>query len=345
MLLDNQNIIATVDTIKSNALNLNASDIHFLPSTAKSVIIQFRIDGVIQNITNISSELYTKIQIHLKVLARLDISLTQVPQDGSFSLQHKGKIIACRINLCPTIFGQKIVLRLINNNISLDIKALGMQKSQLAELNHAINKNSGLVLVTGPTGSGKTVTLYSILKKLRDKNLSIMATCDPVEITLEGISQTNLCNWLTTPDIIKAFLRQDPDVIMIGEIRDHDSLKAALQAATTGHLVIASMHSNNAISTIRRIEHLGFAIEEFIDLLNIIVSQRLVRTVSNDNQHELKGVTGVYEVLPFNKQNIASIRQGTALINPTLQESATKLLELGITTQEEIKRTLGGNYY
>lgn len=285
-------VIDYVNTLIHHAINDNASDIHIEP-LAQSSRIRFRVDGILKSIQTLTPLLANRVATRLKILAMLNISEKRLPQDGRILFKTSEQNIDIRLNCCPTIYGEKIALRLLNaNNMPLDIASLGMQQNQYNDFIHAISKPHGLILVTGPTGSGKTVTLYSALNYLNQGEYNITTVEDPVEITLANINQINInpSIGLTFPNALRAILRQDPDIIMVGEIRDVETAIIAMQAALTGHLVLSTLHANTAIHTISRLQAMDIPIHYMLDSLSLIVNQRLVRKSAG-------GRTGVFECL------------------------------------------------
>ena len=269
-----------LNTLLTKAINNRASDIH-IEMFRDHCIIRTRTDGLLYKQTKCSLEQGRQLISQLKIQADLDIAEKLLPQDGRFIFTfetHKKR--HCRISTCPCIHGEKLVIRLLDNHQSiLDIKQLGMLSHQQTLLIEKINKTQGLVIITGPTGSGKTITIYSALSIINTIHRNITTIEDPVEIELNGINQVNInkavgfdfCNAL------KTFLRQDPDVIVVGEIRDTETAKMAIRAAQTGHLVLATMHANNAIDTIQRLNHLGISTFDAVNTISLIIAQRLVR--------------------------------------------------------------------
>ncbi|MHB1949109.1 MAG: type IV-A pilus assembly ATPase PilB [Gammaproteobacteria bacterium] len=268
-------LIRFVDHIIQHALQQSASDIHIEPFE-KICRIRYRQDGVLYEIAEIPINLSGRLVTRLKVMAKLDISERRIPQDGRFQLNQ----IDIRMNTCPTLFGEKIVLRLLDiNKVSLELNALGLTETQMKCFIDIISQPQGLILVTGPTGSGKTVTLYSALNYLNTKEKNISTVEDPVEIQLNGINQVHInpkinLNFATA---LRSFLRQDPDILMIGEIRDTETADIALQAAQTGHLVFSTLHTNSAIETLMRLQSMGIAPYNMASSITLIIAQRLVR--------------------------------------------------------------------
>jgi type IV pilus assembly protein PilB len=281
-------IVKLVNLILSDAVKRGASDIHMEPYE-KEYRVRFRIDGVLQTIMTPPMKLKDAITSRVKIMAKLDISEKRLPQDGRIMLklvlQGKKKQLDYRVSTLPTLWGEKIVLRLLDKeNLRLDMTKLGFEAESLEKFERAILKPYGMVLVTGPTGSGKTNTLYSSISRLNQPDTNIMTAEDPVEFQLPGINQVQMKEsiGLNFAAALRAFLRQDPNIILVGEIRDFETAEIAIKAALTGHLVLSTLHTNGAPETISRLMNMG--IEPFLvaTSVHMIVAQRLVRRVCKD---------------------------------------------------------------
>lgn len=273
-------LVRYLNKIINAAINYRASDIHFEPY--ESVYrIRYRRDGVLYEMAKLPSHLSSRFVARLKIMAELDISERRLPQDGRFKLQlSDNRTVDFRANSCPTLFGEKIVVRILDPNVtSLSIEALGFTPLQQQLFETAIKRPQGLVLVTGPTGSGKTVTQYSALTLLNCPEVNISTVEDPVEIYLPGINQVNinLKTGLSFACVLRALLRQDPDIIMVGEIRDTETAEIAVKAAQTGHLVLSTLHTNSAAETLTRLAGMGIAPFNLASAVKLIIAQRLVR--------------------------------------------------------------------
>ncbi len=274
-------IVKLVNSLISDAVRKGASDIHIEPYE-KMMRVRFRIDGVLQEMMAPPFKFKAAILSRLKIMAELDIAERRVPQDGRIKIKVLNRTIDLRVSSLPTIFGEKIVMRILDKaNLNIDLEKLGFEPQSLKWFTGAIANPYGMVLVTGPTGSGKTTTLYSALSRINTPEVNIMTAEDPVEYNLDGINQV-LVNeevGLTFAAALKAFLRQDPNIVMVGEIRDIDTASIAVKAALTGHLVLSTLHTNDAPSAIGRLIDMG--IEPFLvsSSVNLILAQRLVRRV------------------------------------------------------------------
>ena len=285
-------IIKLVNLILSNSLKRGASDIHIEPYE-KEFRVRFRIDGVLSNIMNPPLKLRDAIISRIKIMAKLDISEKRLPQDGRIKIKMKndGKIkdLDFRVSILPTLYGEKVVMRLLDkDNLMLDMTRLGFEVESLKKFESAILKPYGMVLVTGPTGSGKTNTLYSSIAQLNKIDTNIMTAEDPVEFNVPGINQVQMKEQigLNFAAALRSFLRQDPNIILVGEIRDFETAEIAIKAALTGHLVLSTLHTNDAPSTISRLMNMG--IEPFLvaTSVHLICAQRLIRRVCKDCKEE-----------------------------------------------------------
>lgn len=277
---DDAPVVKFVNSMLIKAITMGASDLHFEPYE-KVYRVRFRVDGVLQKIANPPLQLSSKISARLKVISQMDISERRVPQDGRIKLKiSKEKAIDFRVNSCPTLFGEKLVLRILDpSSAMLGIDALGYEPDQKALFLEALDKPQGMLLITGPTGSGKTVSLYTGLNILNTVETNISTAEDPVEINLEGINQVNVNNkvGLTFASALKAFLRQDPDIVMVGEIRDLETAEIAIKAAQTGHMVMSTLHTNSAPETLTRLRNMGVASFNIATSVNLVIAQRLAR--------------------------------------------------------------------
>jgi type IV pilus assembly protein PilB len=278
---DEAPIVKLVNSLISDAVRKGASDIHIEPYE-KAMRVRFRIDGVLQEMMAPPTKFKAAILSRLKIMAELDIAERRVPQDGRIKIKVMNRTIDLRVSSLPTIFGEKIVMRILDKgNLNIDLTKLGFEPKAMHELSSAIANPYGMVLVTGPTGSGKTTTLYSALSKVNTPEVNVMTAEDPVEYNLDGINQVLVHEdvGLTFAAALKAFLRQDPNIIMVGEIRDIDTASIAVKAALTGHLVLSTLHTNDAPSAIGRMIDMG--IEPFLvaSSVNLVLAQRLVRRV------------------------------------------------------------------
>jgi general secretion pathway protein E len=273
-------VIETVDEIFSKAIGVGASDIHIEPNE-NEVKVRFRLDGVLQQVMSVPKTRQNEIISRLKILARLDIAEKRRPQDGRILVEGKAKTVDVRVSIMPTSTGEKIVLRLLDKSAQpLDLKALGLHGDNYDAFCSAIRKPNGMILVTGPTGSGKTTTLYAAIKEIHSSEINISTVEDPVEYQISGINQTqyNPDIQYTFAEAVKTFLRQDPDVIMIGEIRDPDTAKYAIQASQTGHLVFSTLHTNDASGAVVRMLEMGMEPYLVASTLQLVIAQRLLRT-------------------------------------------------------------------
>jgi type IV pilus assembly protein PilB len=278
-------VVKLVNLILLDAIKKGASDIHVEPYE-KDFRVRFRIDGVLYEVMKPPMKLRNAMISRLKIMSELDISERRLPQDGRIKLKlGKGKEMDFRVSICPTLFGEKVVMRLLDkSNLQLDMTKLGFEQQQLKEFMEAIDRPYGMVLVTGPTGSGKTTTLYSALSKLNEVSWNISTAEDPVEFNFFGINQVQMHEdiGLNFAAALRSFLRQDPDIIMVGEIRDFETAEIAVKAALTGHLVLSTLHTNDAPGTVSRLLNMG--IEPFLVTasLNAIVAQRLCRKLCQE---------------------------------------------------------------
>lgn len=273
-------IVKFVNRILVEAIKKGVSDIHFEPYE-REFRIRYRIDGLLYQISNPNLNLSTRVAARLKIMANLDISERRIPQDGRFKMTlSRTKSIDFRVNTCPTVGGEKIVMRILDpGTTKIGIETLGFSQLQKDCFLKAIHRPQGMILVTGPTGSGKTVTLYSALHILNTIGVNILTAEDPVEIKVDGINQVNINPkaGLNFSSVLRAFLRQDPDIIMVGEIRDLETAEIAIKAAQTGHLVLSTLHTNSAAETLTRLVNMGVPSFNIASSVSLIIAQRLVR--------------------------------------------------------------------
>ena len=281
---DDTPIVRFINKVLLDAINKGASDLHFEPYE-KHYRVRFRVDGILREVAAPPVTLSKKISARLKVMSQLDISERRVPQDGRMKMKlSKNRAIDFRVSTCPTLFGEKIVMRILDpTSAQLGIDALGYEPDQKKLFMEAIHRPYGMVLVTGPTGSGKTVSLYTGLNILNTEDRNISTAEDPAEINLPGINQVNVNPkaGLTFSSALKSFLRQDPDIIMVGEIRDIETGEIAIKAAQTGHMVLSTLHTNDAPKTLTRLVNMGIAPFNIASAVSLIIAQRLGRRLCN----------------------------------------------------------------
>lgn len=276
---DDAPIIRLINALLTEAIKVNASDIHIEPYENR-LVVRFRVDGVLREVLAPQRVLAPLVVSRIKVMAKLDIAEKRLPQDGRISLRVAGRPVDVRVSTLPSGHGERVVMRLLDKQAGrLDLGQLGMAEANLAAIHRVIQKPHGIILVTGPTGSGKTTTLYAALVRLNDKSRNIMTVEDPIEYYLDGIAQTNVNPRveMTFARGLRAILRQDPDVVMVGEIRDLETAEIAVQASLTGHLVLSTLHTNTAVGAVTRLRDMG--VEPFLLASSLIgvLAQRLVR--------------------------------------------------------------------
>ncbi len=337
-------VVKLCNLILSDAIKRGASDIHIEPYE-KEYRVRFRIDGILYEIMNPPLKLKDAITSRMKILAKLDISEKRLPQDGRIKLKmklnEKTKELDFRVSVLPTLFGEKIVMRLLDkDNLRLDMTKLGFEPESLAKFEEAIFKPWGMVLVTGPTGSGKTNTLYSALAKVNSPEVNIMTAEDPVEFNLPGINQVQMkesigLNFAAT---LRSFLRQDPNIILVGEIRDFETAEIAIKAALTGHLVLSTLHTNDAPSTINRLMNMG--IEPFLvaTSVQLIAAQRLVRRICANCQEVVDMAPQALINLGYKKEEVGTFKvmkgRGCDKCNNTGYKGRVGLVEVMIIDDE-----------
>lgn len=309
---DDAPVVKFINKILIDAVKKSVSDIHFEPYE-KEYRIRYRLDGILQEVAAPPINLASRITSRIKVMSNLDISERRVPQDGRFKMKlTKARAIDFRVSTCPTTGGEKIVMRILDpSSTKVGVDALGFNALQMKQFLLAIEKPQGMILVTGPTGSGKTVTLYTALNILNTKEVNISTAEDPVEIKVPGINQVSMNPkaGLNFSNSLRAFLRQDPDIIMVGEIRDYETAEIALKAAQTGHLVLSTLHTNSAAETLTRLMNMGIPSFNIASSVTLIIAQRLVRKLCENCKTLRDDITpkGLIE-LGFSEQEIINIK-------------------------------------
>ncbi|MXW52758.1 MAG: type II secretion system protein GspE [Gammaproteobacteria bacterium] len=373
-------VIRLINALLTEAIRELASDIH-IETFPESVVVRFRIDGVLREIVRLQPSLSPLLVSRIKVMARLDIAEKRVPQDGRTSLRIAGRELDVRVSVMPTASGERVVLRLLDKEASrLQLTALGMNDTDINRIRDVIASPHGIFLVTGPTGEGKTTTLYASLSEINTESVNILTVEDPIEYNLQGIGQTqvNTRTGMTFARGLRAMLRQDPNIVMVGEIRDLETAQIAIQASLTGHLVLSTLHTNTAVGTVVRLVDMGVAPYLLATSLIGVLSQRLVRVLCKSCRYErepqkyeldfmqngsssfysasgceicgntgYRGRTGIYEVLLLDdeiKQSVhdrVSEQELAQLAHkrfPTIQEDGKAKVQAGITTVEEVMR-------
>ena len=277
----NSPIIKMAALLIEQALTLRASDIHLEP-TAEGLTVRYRIDGVLEEATRMSAAVRNPLVARLKVMSKLDIAERRVPQDGGLSMTIGGRVIDCRVSTLPTQYGEKVVIRILDSKSALvRLEELGFEPGEMAPVQECLRQSEGLILTTGPTGSGKSTTLYAMLQAIHTPEVNIVTVENPIEYRLPGINQTEVQErqGMTFAAALRSILRQDPDVILVGEIRDKETAEIAIQAAQTGHLVLSTLHTNDSVGAVTRLTKLGIDRELIASTLLLIIAQRLVRAV------------------------------------------------------------------
>lgn len=313
----NAPVVRLINTLISQAVSMKASDIHIEPSEER-IRIRFRVDGELQKVMTPEKSAYSAILTRIKIMGKMDIAEKRLPQDGRIELTVDNKEIDMRISTIPTIFGEKIVIRLLDRSNFLSSKAeLGFSQHNLQLLDKLIKYPNGIILVTGPTGSGKSTTLYAILKELNKVNINIITIEDPVEYRLDGINQVQVNNksGMSFANGLRSILRQDPDIIMIGEIRDSETAQIAVRASITGHLVLSTMHTNDAPSTVTRLMDMG--IEQYLVSASVIgvVAQRLVRKICPHCKEPYNATNFEKQMLNVSEETVIYKGKGCSVCN------------------------------
>jgi type IV pilus assembly protein PilB len=327
--------------ILQQCLNLGASDIHIEPYET-DMRVRLRIDGVLQELRQVPIAWKDPLITKIKIMSKMDITEKRLPQDQNMNVSIGGRPVDFRVSSCPTMFGEKIVLRILDKgSLQTDMTKLGFEDDDLKKFKSSIHQPNGMVLVTGPTGSGKTVTLYSALAELNKKTDNIVTAEDPVEFTLPGINQVQIRNEInfTFARALKAFLRQDPDVIMVGEIRDIETAEISMKAALTGHMVLSTLHTNSAPETITRLLNMGVESFNLVSALTCVVAQRLIRT--NCKKCTIKDSDVTPEILvelgfsSHYAQKITAMKgHGCAACNNTGEKGRTAIHEVLVLTDD-----------
>jgi len=377
---DDAPIIRFINAVLTEAVKENASDVHIEPYENR-LVVRFRVDGVLQEVLQTRRALAPLVVSRIKVMSKLDIAEKRLPQDGRISLKIAGRAVDVRVSTMPSGHGERVVLRLLDKQAGrLDLESLGMDDKSRALMDDLIHKPHGIILVTGPTGSGKTTTLYAALARINDNTRNIMTVEDPIEYFIDGIgqSQVNTKVEMTFARGLRAILRQDPDVVMVGEIRDLETAQIAVQASLTGHLVLSTLHTNTAAGAVTRLRDMG--IEPFLLSSSLIgvLAQRLVRVLENDTkvpyearEYECRalnldpqnpptlyrpgtedstgyrGRTGIYELIPVDDKMRTMIHDGVSeqdlekyarTITPGIRDDGRRRVLDGTTTLEEVLR-------
>jgi general secretion pathway protein E len=339
---DDAPVIRLINALLTQALRDGASDIHIEPFETRSVV-RLRIDGTLRDLIEPARALHGAIVSRVKIMAQLDIAEKRLPQDGRITLRVAGKPVDVRVSTIPTGHGERLVLRLLDKQAGrLDLTKLGMDDATLAQMDRLIREPHGIVLVTGPTGSGKTTTLYAALSRLDATALNIMTVEDPIEYDLDGISQTqvNTRIEMSFARALRTILRQDPDVVMIGEIRDLETAQIAVQASLTGHLVFATLHTNDAVSAVTRLVDMG--VEPFLLASSLIGvgAQRLVRRLCMVCRKPFSADAAELQALGFTPvDGILYSAQGCAACNLSGYRGRTGIYEL-LTVDDDLRRLI-----
>lgn len=368
--------VAFVEDMLTLAVRKRSSDIHLEPSK-QGMKIRIRVDGKLHYLPAPAYEINAEIIARLKILAKLNIAEKRLPQDGQFSCFLDKQNFSIRLSTMPTLYGEKLVLRILHTQLKYTLDQLGMPESLLQQLKDTLSSSQGLILVTGPTGSGKTITLYSSLESVNNLHRNISTIEDPIEIPINGINQiqVNEKYSLGFANILRSLLRQDPDIVMIGEIRDEETAKIAVRAAQTGHLVLSTLHTNGTINTVSRLEQLGIAPSLLASCVKIIIAQRLIRmlcthcrqqesqpiTVSHDKKNieivhwKAKGCehcfsgyigrTAIYEFITHHELDslVNNPHTDHSIIYDKLFDFGLNLVQQGVTSLQELYSITGKN--
>ncbi len=305
-------IIRLVNHLFARALDLNASDIHFEPNE-QHLDVRCRVDGIMTRIERLPVKIHTAVASRLKLMAKLDIGEKRLPQDGRIDYQVGSKRLDMRVSTLPGVHGESVVLRILDrSDMSVDLQQLGMPAKVLRDYQSVITQPHGMILITGPTGSGKTTTLYATLEKISTEKQKIITVEDPVEYQLDGITQiqANASIGLSFAAGLRSIVRQDPDVLMVGEIRDHETAEIAIESALTGHLVFSTLHTNDAAGAVTRLQDMGVESYLISSSLLAIQAQRLVRRVCTDCAETVELSSDEAEVLGITTEECPSIQRG-----------------------------------
>lgn len=320
-----QSVTKLLDVILFGSITLGASDIHLEPEEDQARL-RIRLDGVLQDVVFFEQNTYHSLISRLKLLSKLKLNVTDKPQDGRFSIEVADLLIEIRTSSLPAEYGESIVMRILNPKNLIGLEALGLRKDLYKMFEKEIQKPNGMIIVTGPTGSGKTTTLYAFLMKIQDPEIKIITIEDPIEYHLKGVSQTQVApeKGYDFSDGLRSIVRQDPDVILVGEIRDLETAKIALQAALTGHLVLSTLHTNDAAGTIPRLVDLGTEPSSIASGLKMAVGQRLVRKVCRKCSSLVKPTSAEMAEIEKGLKNLPSSVEAPDLKNLKIAKAKEK---------------------
>lgn len=343
-ILDTHNeapIIQLINATLAEAIQRNASDVH-IQTFEKKLVFRFRIDGILHPILELERTLAAHIIARIKVMAKLDIAEKRLPQDGRISLTVAGRPVDVRVSIIPSTFNERVVMRLLDKEATrLSIDELGLEKTNLAKIRSLIKSSYGIILLTGPTGSGKTTTLYAMLNEINNEDVNILTIEDPIEYRIKGISQMQVNEKIemTFAKGLRAILRQDPDVIMIGEIRDPETAEIAVQASLTGHLVFSTLHTNTAIDAVARLVDIGVEPHLLCSSLIGIMAQRLVRRLCMECRRKVVIDDEIRQLISESKNDFIYEAVGCKKCNNTGYAGRCSIVEL-LIINDEIKHLI-----